>query len=455
MGVSDHVTPLSAVKAALARTVPEGAAALLAASGGPDSTALMYLVAEARPDLRLSAGHVRHGLRDDAVDAQIAAGHATALGCAYLERRVTVDSRAPAGLEAAARDARYEALAEMAASVDASYLLVGHTSDDQAETVLLNIARGSGLPGLAGMREARALGAGLTVVRPLLGLERDAVRAICAERGLRVACDPTNADVTRRRARGRHETLPALAQLTGHPEGTAGLVRALNRLAAHARDDADALDQLAGVEAARLVVAWGKARVVSIRALHELPRALGSRVVRRMLADIRADGKGTQGLDAESVHRVLALRSGEALHVTGGTWVTAGGGWLGAVPAGCGDLRERPLAVPGRTPIPELGAVVITGTAAEGAPDPLCPPGMRAGACGTVPAVAGLVVRSWRPGDRLTGRSSTGVLASVPRALRGLIPVVAREGEVCWVAGLGQSHGAGGGVPVSLVRAGA
>ncbi len=452
MGVPDRVRPLSAVKAALARTVPEGAAVLVAASGGPDSTALLYLVAEARPDLRVSAGHVRHGLRDDAVDAQIAAGHAAALGCAYLERRVTVDSQAPAGLEAAARDARYEALADMAAAVGASYVLVGHTSDDQAETVLLNIARGSGLPGLGGMREARALREGLTVVRPLLALERDVVRAICAERGLRVACDPTNADVTRRRARGRHETLPLLAQLTGHPEGTAGLVRALNRLAAHAREDADALDRLADVEAARLVVAWGHARAVRIGALHGLPRALGSRVVRRMLADVRTDGKGTQGLDAESVYRVLALRSGEALHVTGGTWVTAGGGWLGAVPAGRADLCERPLAVPGPTPIPELGAVVVVGAAAEGAPDPLCPPGMRARACGTVPALAGLVVRSWRPGDRVAG-SSTGPLAGVPRALRGLIPVVARDREVYWVAGLGQPAPAGG-VPVSLVRAG-
>ncbi len=430
--------------------MPLGSSALVAVSGGPDSTALLYLAAAARPDLRLSVGHVRHGLRDDGLDAEIAAGHAAALGLPFLLESVTVDAGALQGLEAAARTARYEALAAMARQAGARAVLVGHTADDQAETVLLNIARGSGLRGLSGIPQVRALGEYLTVVRPLLGLERAAVRAVCAERGLRVADDPTNADVTRRRARARHETLPLLAQLTGHPEGTGGLVRTLGRLAALAREDADALDALARVETARLLVRWGPARALPVAPLAALPRALASRVVRRMLADART--LGAQGLDAEAVWAVLELRPGQAMHVPGGAWVTAGAGWLAAAPAGCADLPERPLILPGATAIPELGAVLHAGPAAGGASDELYPPGMRGRAPGTVPAHTGLVVRSRRPGDRMSGRPLADLLAGVPRAVRGLVPVVARGHDVLWIPGGAPARPPPvGGVPVLLL----
>ena len=452
MGGPDH--RLRAVRAALEGTVPPGAPALAAVSGGPDSTALLYLVAEARPDVRLSVGHVRHGLRDDVPDAEIAASHAATLGLPFIERLVTVDTGAPEGLEAAARAARYEALAAMAAQAGARIVLIGHTADDQAETVLLNIARGSGLCGVGGMRQVRGLGEGLTVVRPLLTLQRERVRAVCAERGLRVADDPTNADVARRRARARHETLPLLAQLTGHPEGTRGIVRALGRLAALAREDAEALDALALAEAARLIVPWGPARAARLDSLRALPRALAARVVRRMLADIRGacgpGGGGLDGLGAEAVWRVLDLRPGQALHIPKGVWVTAGGGWLAAVPAGRAELAERPLASPGATAIPELSATLLIGDGLSGPVEELRPPGMAGYARVSVPVTGGLVVRSRRPGDRYSGRPLAAVLAPVPRALRGLVPVVAHGHDVWWVAGMGTAPA--GGAAVALVR---
>lgn len=460
--------PLTSVRTVLDAVVPQGAKALVAVSGGPDSTALLYLVAEARPDLGLVVGHVRHGLRDDAEDAEVAAGHAAALGVPFCGREVAVDRQAPEGLEAAARAARYEALAAIARGAGAAWLLIGHTADDQAETVLLNIARGSGIRGLSGMAPVRDLGGGawlgsphVTVVRPLLGLERSSVRAFVAERGLRTVQDPTNADVERRRARARHETLPRLAALTGHPEGTQGLVRALVRLAALARDDADALDALAEAEARRLVESWGPVQAVSTRELAALPRALAGRVVRRMLAEARAIGgvprasgdRGQldfDGLDAESVWAVLALRPGEALHVPGGAWVTAGGGWLAAAPPGLEDLPERPLAVPGATPLPELGAVLLAGAAAEptgalhaGNAD-LRPPGAAGPARATVPFTVPLVVRARRAGDRLDARRLADLMSSVPRAARGLVPVVASAHDVRWVPGIAVAEGADG-----------
>ncbi|HWB72182.1 MAG TPA: tRNA lysidine(34) synthetase TilS, partial [Egibacteraceae bacterium] len=145
---------VAAVRDALDAAVPEGAGVVIAVSGGPDSTALAHLVVEARPDLRACVAHVRHGLRDDASDARVAAAHAAALGLAFHESRVDVQV-AGEGPEAAARRARYAALSGVARAVDGRWILLGHTADDQAETVLLNLARGTGIRGLAGMAPVR------------------------------------------------------------------------------------------------------------------------------------------------------------------------------------------------------------------------------------------------------------------------------------------------------------
>ena len=450
---SDHHRLTADITEALHAVVPQGCSALVAVSGGPDSTALLYLVAEARPDLRLAVGHVRHGLRDDAEDAEVAGAHAAVLGVPFYETKVTVNPQAGEGLEAAARAARYEALTAMAREAKAGWLFVGHTADDQAETVLLNIARGSGIRGLSGIPPIRDLD-GITLVRPLLGVRRALVRALVAERGLRTVADPTNADVERRRARARHETLPHLARLTGH-EGTDGLVRALARLATLARDDADMLDALADTQAQRIVVSWGPVRAVSTRALAALPRALAGRIVRRLLAEVRVSrrdgarvscsGQGRtagqehtdlDGLDAESVWAVLALRPGEAVHVSGGVWVTAGGGWLAAAPSDLEGLSERPLTVPGATPIPELGAVLLAGPAALATDAALLPPGAIGPSHATVDCTTRLVMRAWRPGDRVGDRKLADLLAVVPRAARPLVPVIARAEEVLWVPGI-------------------
>jgi tRNA(Ile)-lysidine synthase len=455
---------IRAVSAAL-DVVPQGSTALVAVSGGPDSTALLYLAAEARCDLSLVVGHVRHGLRDDAQDAEVAAGHAAALGVPFYEQKVVVNRQAPEGLEAAARVARYEALAAMAHGAEAAWLFVGHTADDQAETVLLNIARGSGIRGLSGMPPVRDLGGvgvrvgnpHVKVARPLLQLERARIRAFTVERGLRTVQDPTNADVKQRRARARHETLPLLAALTGHPEGIDGLVRALVRLAALARDDADALDTLAAAQAQRLIVQWGPVQTVSTRELAALPRALAGRVVRRMLAKARADRARFDGLDAESVWAVLALRPGEALHVPGGVWVTAGGGWLAAAPPGLEDLPERSLAVPGATPIPELDAVLLVGAAAgiadagQTSAADLRPPGATGPTYARVPCGAPLVVRARHPGDRMGSRRLADLMSGVPRAARGLVPVVTAAHDVRWAPGIAVAEGTAG-IPMRLCR---
>lgn len=426
---------------------------VLAVSGGPDSTALAYLVTEARGDLEACVAHVRHGLRDDAEDAAVAAAHAEALGVAYHERAVRVRP-AGQGVEAAAREARYAALARIAQRVEARAVVVGHTADDQAETVLLNIARGTGLRGLAGMPPSRTdddsdEAYGVRVVRPLLRLRRADIRAYVAGEGLRAVSDPTNRDPGQRRARARHDLLPALAALSG---GGGDPVGTLTRLADLAREDADALDALAAGHARRIMAVWGPARAVPVDELDALPAALARRVVRLLLRRVSRAAE----LPAAAVSAVLALRPGGALHGPGGVWVTCGQGWVAACPPDPPPLPEQRLAVPGAVALPAIARTVradrgaaeaqprlaVGAPAEQPAPAPLAPgpPGTSQPAWTVLAAhPAGLVVRGRRAGDRMGDARLTDVLgdAGVPRALRDLVPVVAVAGgpHVVWLPG--------------------
>ncbi len=172
------------------------------------------------------------------------------------------------GPEASARDARYAALRAEAARTGSTVLL-GHTLDDQAETVLLGLARGSGTRSLAGM--ATRVG---PFLRPLLGLPRAVTEAACVELGVTPWRDPHNADPTYARSRVRHRVLPVLEAELGP-----GIAVALARTAELARDDADLVDQLAAEARAGLLVGGG----LDCAGLVELPRALRGRVIRDWL----------------------------------------------------------------------------------------------------------------------------------------------------------------------------
>jgi len=171
------------------------------------------------------------------------------------------------GPEAAARDSRYAALEQAAARTGAVAVLVGHTADDQAETVLLGLVRGSGTRSLAGMAPVRGL-----VRRPLLGLRRTDTRACCTALGLVPAEDPANADPRFTRSRVRHRVLPVLEAELGP-----GVAAALARTARAARDDADALDALAGDLGAALTGADGSLGCAELAAA---PAALRRRLLR-------------------------------------------------------------------------------------------------------------------------------------------------------------------------------
>ncbi|MCX7892276.1 MAG: tRNA lysidine(34) synthetase TilS [Burkholderiales bacterium] len=258
---------VGAVRAALAPRVARGASVALGLSGGVDSVALLDALATLAPELgfALSCVHVHHGLSPNA-DAWAAA--CERLACAYAVplavERVDIAPYRSLGVEGAARAARYAAFARQRAD----FLALAHHRDDQAETVLVQLVRGTGVAGLAGMPAAGPLPGhpqGPKVIRPLLSVARAAIEAHARARGLAWVEDESNADLARARSFVRRRVMPALAEL--RPDVAAALARS----AAHAAEAADLLDALArSDEAASLVE--GRLAAGALAALPE-PRA--------------------------------------------------------------------------------------------------------------------------------------------------------------------------------------
>lgn len=260
-----------------------------AVSGGADSLALLALAVEA--GCEATAVHVDHGLRPgSAGEAGAVRAAADRFGASFRAETVRVDPGP--NLEARAREARY--------SVLPAGVLTGHTADDQAETVLLNLLRGAGLDGLGGMAPAG---------HPILGLRRVQTRALCAELGLEWVEDPTNEDPSYRRNRVRSELVP-LVNAIAERDVAALLVRQADLL----REEAALLDELAAA-----------LDVHDARALAKAHPVLARRAVRRWLSDGRPHPP-----DMAAVTRVLAVARGEAVgtDVGGGARVVRSHGRL-------------------------------------------------------------------------------------------------------------------------------
>jgi tRNA(Ile)-lysidine synthase len=264
----------TAVRTCLA-DLPAGELVLVACSGGADSLALAAAAAFAVPRMGLRAGGVTvdHGLQ--AGSAERAAKIAVLLAELGLDPvRGTAVTVPPAGAsqgpENAARVARYGALDAVAGEYGAAAVLLGHTLDDQAETVLLGLARGSGGRSLAGMAARRG-----RYRRPLLAVRRAATAAACAELGLEPWQDPHNSDFRFTRARVRHQALPALEAALGP-----GVAEALARTAARLRADAECLDDLAFAESGQLRQYGSDPAGLDVAWLASLPAAIRTRVLR-------------------------------------------------------------------------------------------------------------------------------------------------------------------------------
>ncbi|HXZ48450.1 MAG TPA: tRNA lysidine(34) synthetase TilS [Usitatibacter sp.] len=410
------------LEAALAR----GTAICVGLSGGLDSMVLLDLLARAGPARghRVSAVHVHHGLSPNADDWAAACAAACArLGVALDVRRVSVERGAPEGLEAAARAARYAAYAARPEPVVA----LAHHLDDQAETLLLQLLRGTGVKGAAGMPELRALsGSAVALFRPLLPIARSELRAHAVRRGIAWVEDESNASKAHDRNFLRHEVAPRLdARFAGWRE-------ALARFARHAASAEELLGELAHVDGAprrpgeglrvdgRLEGARRANALRAFLALEGLPMPTEPRLAEmaRQLYEARDDARIRIGHGGAMLVRHRGL-----VHVAGGLEAGAPEGTAWRV-----DWRGEPDVDLG----PGRGRVRFE--SAVGA-------GLGAGALGGAdwhfaPRRGG---ERFRPDAGRPSRTLKNLLreAAVPEWQRARLPLLFQGGRLAWVPGIG------------------
>ena len=384
---------------ALLDELPPGARVVVGCSGGADSLALLALTCQR--DVDAVAVYVDHGLRAGTeLDARIVRDAARTFGAAC--RVVDVDVGPGPNLEARARDARYAALERAADEAGAAAILVGHTRDDQAETVLLALLRGSATAGRAGMPPRRG-----RVRRPLLNVRRADTRELCARLGLTPVADPMNDELHHRRVWLRREIIPRLER-----GARRDLVDVLARQAAMLRDDDELLNALAAEHTAD-----------DADALAALPRALATRVVRQWL--------GAPPPSSATVDAVLAVARGErrAVELPGGRRVERVGARLHLVDDHhIAPPEPAPLRFPGRA---ELGAIAVEAWT-EHAPPVAWPDGRCCAVTDADRVGETAILRAARVGERFRplGRGGSKLVrdalvdAGVPAGRRAASPVV-------------------------------
>lgn len=419
------------------------------------------LTARARPDLRVTLAYVAHGLRDPDVDATEqarVASLAAQLDATHVVLPVVVVPSG-AGIESDARDARHTALEAEVSRRAADAVLLGHHADDQAETLLLRLARGTGVEGLAGMAPVAG-----PRVRPLLDIRRHDLHRAAQDVHPGVldlaTHDPMNDDATFARVRVRSHVLPALDQIG--PD----VVGALTRLAVIAHDESAVLDAAVTELVASLpVVTVGCAIAVPSAGLRALPDGLARRVLRAALAARDADPAAGvhRRPDATVVERLLRAPDGWRATLPGPLDADVGRGWHVIVPAhaiahatghaagqvashvlgqslsAAASVQHEPSGMRLTLTPAVPGSVTLTALPSGGLPPGLVADRLRVELRGVGP----LQVRTRRDGDRMRTPGGTRPLsdvmaeAGVPRALRDLLPVVVGEDDGArWVPGL-------------------
>lgn len=455
---------LTRLSAALAACDMRGKTLLVAVSGGGDSLALLYALRHLRRDfdLRLHGAHLNHMLRAAASDADAAFVQDTfrrldvpgEIHSAY----VAAYRRAHGlSLEDAARRLRYRFLADAAARRKADAVAVAHTADDQAETLLLHIIRGSGLAGLRGMQPLERLtidNADINLFRPLLSVSREQTYAYCAALGLRPRHDETNLSVEHARNRIRMELLPLMGRINPAARD------ALLRLASNAAEDGAYIQEQADAAWREVARQSDGSGIVALdaRALARRHPAIQSRILRHAVHAARGSA---DGIDIDRCH-ILAMRrmltgpAGKTLSLPSGVMFAAGYGEarIGRADEVQAALRlpaiegERPLAIPGET---RVGGWRITADVREYA---AC--ARAVGQCGDAAAETldfdrlggDLRLRARLPGDRFQPLGMTRakklqdfmVDERIPREMRDGIPLLVSSKGIACVVGWRIAH---------------
>jgi len=426
-----------------------GEPAVVAVSGGVDSMVLLdaLIRLEPRLGLRLHVVHVHHGLRGKAadLDAAFVVAEAARRGVGVSVARLDPGARQRGtSVQVWARDARYRCLETVRQRVRAAWILTAHTQDDQAETVLLNLLRGTGARGLAGIPVSRD-----RILRPLLGVSRAEVEAYAAARRIAFREDASNASDAYRRNRIRHHLLPLLAK-----EYNPRILESLAALAALLREDEAAFTVPVSALVAAGVQELRRGVQLDIARFRSAPPAVARRALQEAFR--AASREDAPGLTRRHLQALLGLLTRDAVvQLPGGFQATRSYESVRIGPRPVSDAIRRRCAIPQPDPSPEVS--VQPGRWTPWAPL-ACRLRVRRVSAGTIasasrdrrrvamsPAVlrGPLSLRGWQPGDRFRPLGLRGqkklqdffVDAKVPRRQRARIPLLLAGGRIAWVVG--------------------
>ena len=430
------------IRAAVARhgLIAPGDRVLAGCSGGPDSVALVALLLGLREEMRLEVvvAHFDHRLRpDSAADAAFVEGLARRWVLPFVAGSKDVRGEARRlrlNLEEAARELRYGFLREAARRAGATKIATGHTMDDQAETFLMRLFRGTGLTGLAAIGPL-AGPAGCPVIRPLLGVRRAAVEAYLRAEGLPFRTDASNLDRKFLRNRVRLDLLPELER-----EYAPRLVEHLAALASLAREEDELLDAFVRELADEFITRTGGEPALDVRTLALVPPALARRVAREFIREVKGDLRSVTSADIASL---LGLRDGRVRTFRKGLVLRREEGRLVRVRRPPPAARGFEVRWGGRGEVRAAGMTFRGRTLAREAAPPLEGDDARRALLDRAKLRFPLVLRSRRPGDlyRPLGAPGRKKLKEVLRARgvplreRDRRPVFLSGGEIVWVPG--------------------
>jgi tRNA(Ile)-lysidine synthase len=421
------------------RLLQPGEGVVVAVSGGADSIVLLHcLLRLCEPwSLKLCVAHFDHHLREDSrQDALFVERVATSWGLPVTIGSWAREARHDRSLQSEARRARYRFLEEVASRVGASKIALGHHRDDQAETVLLHLLRGSGLRGLRGMLP-RSDG---QLIRPLLGVGREEIEAYVKAHQLSFVEDPSNRDIRYRRNRIRWRLLPLLKR-----EYNPSVARGLARMAALVAEDEAYLDELARESLKGLGGIEGDQIRLRLSALQALAPAIRRRILERAIRSV-TPGAYLTAAHLEAVDRLTAPGGPGAASLPRNTRAWRSHGFLYV-----GTRRPHWRSPPVREELPVPGEVFIPGwgVRVEAAIQNVSRTDLRAAGPERAyvdwkQVLPPLEVRSWRAGDRFRPLGLKGskklqdffVDARVPRERRERVPIVTDQKGILWVSGL-------------------
>ena len=422
---------------------------LVAVSGGQDSVCLLHVLVKLQRELgvELHVAHLDHQLRgaEAEADAQYVADLARQLGVpATIERRdvKAYQAQRRVSLEEAAREVRYTFLAEVAESITAKQVAVGHTTDDHVETLLMHLVRGTGTRGLRGLQPTgqwQSSASSLTIIRPLLQVSRQETADYCRHHQLVPRIDASNFSLSPLRNRIRQQLLPLLQSYNPR------VVEALLRTARIATDDLAFLEKEVARVWGKIVQKRGNTIVLDRKGFLKLPSSLQRHLLRGAIEDLLGSLKDIEARHIEEVMDALTKPAGRRLNLPGGLFfsIEYGQYLLGPDPGALSPFpsldNEFVLKIPGETLLPgwRVVATILDRRQMTDEDDNFS-------ACFDLDKTGDrIVVRSRRSGDRFQplGMSQTKKLgefmidAKIPRAWRQQVPVVCSPHHILWVVG--------------------